>query len=342
MIKEESLEEIREILKKSENPIFFYDDDNDGLCSYLLFRRFLGKGKGVVIKSSPKLDESYVRKVKENRPDYVFIFDKPMVSQDFVDKIGVPIIWIDHHDLVKVNGVRYYNPKLEDSEDNRPVSYWSYKVVKQDLWIAMLGIVGDWYLPEFLDEFCDKYPDLLSKDVKDPGDALYGSEFGKLSKIFSFVLKGRVSDVNKLVSVLMRIDDPYEILEQKTPKGKYVYKYFEKVNKQYESLLAKAIKSKSKDKFLVFLYPSGKMSFTGDLANELLYKFPDKIIIIGREKDGMVRLSLRSTGIELPKKIMNSLVDVEGHGGGHKFACGANIKKDDLQKFIDNFKKQIK
>jgi len=34
--------------------------------------------------------------------DCVFVLDKPVLSKEFVeeiDKIGLPLIWIDHHDL---------------------------------------------------------------------------------------------------------------------------------------------------------------------------------------------------------------------------------------------------
>src|SRR3989344_3558509 len=92
-----SLEQIKEFLNKSENPLIFFDDDPDGLCSYLLLSRYFKKGYGVIIKASPKLDISYLRKVEEYCPDLVLILDQPSIEQEFVDKINVPIIWIDHH-----------------------------------------------------------------------------------------------------------------------------------------------------------------------------------------------------------------------------------------------------
>ena len=83
------------------------------------------------------------------------------------------------------------------------------------------------------------------------------------------------------------------------------------------------------------------MSFTGDLANELIYKFPGKIVIVGREKDGEIRMSLRSSKINLRGILNKALVNVEGYGGGHEFACGANVKKRDFDVFISQIREQV-
>ena len=74
------------------------------------------------------------------------------------------------------------------------------------------------------------------------------------------------------------------------------------------------------------------------MANELLYIYPKKLIIIGRETNEEVKLSLRSTNIKLPPLIEKALKEVKGYGGGHDFACGANIAKNDFKTFIDNLK----
>ena len=51
MLKKTQIEEFRKYLKKSENPLFFFDDDPDGLCSYLILKKYIDKGKGAVLKT---------------------------------------------------------------------------------------------------------------------------------------------------------------------------------------------------------------------------------------------------------------------------------------------------
>ena len=40
--------EIRDLVQSSENPLFFFDDDEDGLCSFLLLWKHIKKGKGII------------------------------------------------------------------------------------------------------------------------------------------------------------------------------------------------------------------------------------------------------------------------------------------------------
>ncbi len=341
MISKEDIRKIRKLLKDSENPLFFFDDDPDGMCSYLLLKRYCGKGHGVVVKCSPVLDMMYLRKIQEYSPDIVFVLDKPIILQEFVDKVNVPIVWIDHHKPLDIKGVKYFNPRLENPQDASPTSYWCYKVSGKDLWLAMCGIVGDWYLPEFTGEFVKRYPDLLG-DVKDPGEALYDTEFGKLSRIFSFLLKGKTSDVMKCVRILERIESPYEILNQETSRGKFIYKHYEKVNKNYKRLLKDALKSIGRGKVALFLYPSTRMSFTGDLANELLHRHSNKLIVMGREKEERVVLSLRSKGYKIPPILKKVLDGLDGYGGGHEYACGCSIARKDYDTFVSRLKKAVR
>ena len=83
------------------------------------------------------------------------------------------------------------------------------------------------------------------------------------------------------------------------------------------------------------------MSFTSDLSNELLYRFPDKIIIVGRMKDEDVRMSIRSKDTLIPPLLEKCLSGLEGYGGGHEHACGANIKETDFDEFIKRMVKNL-
>src|SRR3989338_5997513 len=102
MLTKKQVQEIKEHLEKAQNPVFFFDNDADGLCSFLLLQRFIGRGKGVPVRSFPDMGKDYYRKVEELNADYVFILDKPMVSKDFFDEVekhNIPTVWIDHHEI---------------------------------------------------------------------------------------------------------------------------------------------------------------------------------------------------------------------------------------------------
>lgn len=338
-IKEEDLKKIRKELEESTRPLYFFDDDPDGLSSFLLFYRFSKEGKGIVVKATPELTTMFSPKVAEYEPDKIFILDKPDVNQDFIDNAKTKIIWLDHHEPKKRQNVSYFNPRIDDDHDNRPTSYWCYKVVEQDMWIALVGIIGDWFIPEFAGKFSEKYPDLLPPEINKPEDALYKSEMGRLSRIFSFILKGKSSDALACVKVLTRINSPYEILRQETPAGKFIYKKYQNVSQEYDTLFTAAKKLGERNSpFLVYTYTENRMSFTGDLSNELLFSFPDKIIIVGREKGGEMKCSLRSASIKLEPMLKKALDGISGYGGGHEMACGACVKIADWKKFLTQLK----
>ena len=339
MLSKKSIDKVRDELDNCQNPLIFYDDDPDGLCSFLLLYRYKREGHGVCVKAKPSLNESFLRKVEEYQPDKIFIVDVPVVEEEFVRGVNVPIVWVDHHTPWELPKVKYFNPRVEDKEDGTCLTRICYEVVKQDLWIATLGAIADWQIPDYLEDFRKEF-DLIGKK-KEIGELYFDSELGTLIKVFSFVLKGKIKDVNKSVRILCRIEDPLEILQQTTSRGKFIFKRYQEVNKEYEELLEEGKKRATDDEFLIYLYSEDKSSFTGDLANELKYRFPDKIVIVGREKSDEVRMSLRSETKRIDTALEKALAGLEGYGGGHEFACGANVKKEDFERFVEVLREEV-
>lgn len=342
MIPNSDLELFKSKLKSTVRPLFFFDDDCDGVSSYLQLRRLVSDGKGVIVKGRPILEEKYVRQVNEYQPDRVFILDKPMVEQGFLDKVSVEKLWLDHHPVQDNKNVSYFNPQIIDKNDNRPTSYWAYKIANLDgkgsLWLAAMGIVSDWDL-SLIDEFKKEYPDLVSGKIDKPENVLFNSKLGELIKIVNFNLKGQVQDVLKSIDALSKVKDPYEILEAKTPQGKYLYKKYKYINESFESH-KKAVDVQDGE-MLIFKYKDSYMSITSDLANELLYENPGKIIIVGRERDNEIMMSIRSSNKNISESVEYAAENVGGYGGGHTHACGACINKDYFDYFLETLKEKL-
>ena len=191
MLTSTQIQEIKEHLEKAQNPVFFFDNDADGLCSFLLLQRYLGRGKGVVVKSFPDLNANYFKKISELNADYVFILDKPVVSGGFwkeVEQINIPVVWIDHHEIqIEIPAfVSYYNPVLNTPKSNEPVSALCFQITnkKDDLWLAVAGSISDKFVPDFYKEFKDNCPDLSVDSDKDAFDILYKSQIGKIARSF--------------------------------------------------------------------------------------------------------------------------------------------------------------
>ncbi|MBW2972450.1 DHH family phosphoesterase [Candidatus Woesearchaeota archaeon] len=348
MLTKKQYSQILDELDNCNRPLYFFHDDSDGLASFLLLYRYKKEGKGVCVKSHPKVDSRFFKVTQEYAPDKIFILDLAILEQDFVDEFrNIPIIWIDHHSPTIIEGVKYFNPRVENVNDITCVAHHCYNVVREhspdDIWIAAAGIIGDWQLSTVTEEFSRKFPDLLPASIKRPEVALFDSPFSKVIKILNFILKGATQEVMKCVKILTRIDSPMELLNADTSRAKYIVKRFERIDEMYGKLLAYAVKMVSKSRLLVVMYKENKMSFTGELSNELLYRYPDKVILVAREKSGEMKCSLRtSPGLNLPEVIGKALDGVDGYGGGHEYACGACVKVDDFERFVKQIRESIK
>jgi len=343
MLTEKQIREIRHHLEKAQNPLFFFGNDADGLASFLLLRRYIDRGKGVAIKSFPDLNASYARKLYELNPDYVFVLDKPAVAEGFlkeVKEINIPVVWIDHHNVERPENkdIYYYNPYHND-ETSEPVSYLCYKISgkKDDIWIGMIGTIGDGFFPEFSEEFGKKYPDLWGENIKTASKALYTTEIGRIARILGFALKDRTSMVVAMLKFLSVAKSPYDILDEEKARG--ILQRFKQVNSKYSRLIDKA-RNFVKGNILFFQY-GGDLSLSADIANELFFLFPDKLIVVAYIKGAKANVSLRWEK-DVRKVTLNALKGLEGAtGGGHEHATGAQVSVEDLPKFRENLVRQV-
>ena len=122
----------------------------------------------------------------------------------------------------------------------------------------------------------------------------------------------------------------------------YGFAFFDKKElNTYLLELEQAKKSSTDGKMINFIYNTIKNSFTGNLSNELAAKYPDKLVIIGRDKGDRVIMSLRSEKYHVQNMVKEVVEDLDGYGGGHEHACGANISKEDYPRFISRLKEKI-
>ncbi len=343
MDRDKEIKKIRKILKNTHRPMIMFDSDTDGLTSFLMMYKFIGDGKGVYVNGTLDVESGYLTAVNNYSPDRVIILDKPKVSDEFLAKVKVPILWIDHHPIPENhNKSDYFNPLLFDKKDNRPTSYWVYKILneKKFLWIAMAGNIGDWQITDIKGEFIKTYPGLLDEKVDSPPEALFDSKIGKIAKILDFSLKGTGQKVRTNIKVLTRIEDPYEIIDETTTKAKFIVKHYQKINIKYEEILNSI--STKENKLIDYRYNDGGLAASGTLSNEIQYRNPEKFIIIAREKNGSMFCSLRSQVHNVQALLAKIIPEFQNaSGGGHIHACGAHLSADNYSDFIERIKEEM-
>jgi single-stranded DNA-specific DHH superfamily exonuclease len=227
----------------------------------------------------------------------------------------------------------YYNPYHND-KTSEPVSYLCYKITNnnEDIWLAIIGCISDYYIPEFYGEFEKKYPELIKKNPKTAFDIFYDSEIGKIARILDFSLKDTTTNVVNMMKFMMNAKGPLDILEENN-KTKQILKRYEEVNSKYQKIINKARKSIG-DKMIYFQY-SGDLSLSANLANQLIYEFPKKIIAVVYLSKDIVNVSLRCREeIDIREITLKAIEGLPGAiGGGHKCATGARLNIDDLPEF---------
>jgi len=345
MLTKKQVEEIKEHLERAQNPIFFFDNDCDGLCSFLLLQRFISRGRGVAAKTFPNLDVGLYKRVVELNADYIFILDKPNVSQDFfleAKNNNIPVVWIDHHETNTQipEDIFYYNSFYSGNKKGQPTTSLCYQITnrKEDLWIAVIGCIADSFMPKFYLDFLKEFPEIGIK-TKEPFEVLYNSTLGKIARMLDSGLMDTTTNVVNMLKFLMKAKSPYEILEE-NKKTEEMHMKFEFLEKKRKKLVDKARDEIDENKNYLYFEYSGDTSMSADLSNELYYLFPKKYIVVVYIKGAKANISVRGKNVK--DKIISSVSSLSGAtGGGHTNAAGAQVSVDDLLKFKDNFLKEL-
>ena len=85
---------------------------------------------------------------------------------------------------------------------------------KEDLWIAFIGCISDYDMPDFIEDYRKKYFELI-ENKEELEDIIFNTKTGNLILIVNFVLKGITSDVKRCISILEKIESPIEIINSK-------------------------------------------------------------------------------------------------------------------------------
>jgi len=343
MLNEKQIQEIREHLENAKNPIFFFDNDPDGLCSFLILQRFLGRGRGVSLRGHSNVTKSFFKRVEELKADYIFVLDRAVFSEEFIalaKEANIPVVGIDHHDIPHQNIEFYYNT-FETSGKSEPTSYLCYKATerKEDMWLAVTGCIADCFMPEFIDDFRKEYPGLAG-NYKSAYDIRYNTDLGKIIHVLAFGLFDSTSNVVHMIKFLMKAKGPYDILEENKSTKSFLRAYAI-INKKVEDVVVKAEEQIDGQKKLLYFTYGGEMSVSQPVSDKLNYLHPELVIVLGFIKGGSAKFSLRGP-VDVRTAMLNAIKDIEGAGGGgHKNSCGAQMTAENAPEFKEKFLKEI-
>lgn len=337
MLSKTELSKLREILERAQNPLFFFDNDTDGLCSYILLKKNLQRGKGVAIKSFPELTESNLRKVDELNPDYVFILDYSLISKEFIAGLqekNVPLVVIDHHKVENRDYIKDYAEVFNSLKE--PTTYICHNLFnkKENEWLTLVGCIADVFKPDFSEEFAEENPELFDNDLE-TFNCLYKTEIGKVARMLDSGLRDSTTNILKLMKFLEKTNSISDIL-QETKETKELHKKFNKMESYIEKVILKAKKTEK----LVLLEYSGENSLSSEISNKLLLDNRNKLIIVAFKRSDYCNISIR--GKRSREILLKSMEGIEGaSGGGHEEACGGRIPTDNWEAFKEKIMKEL-
>lgn len=300
--------------------------------------------------------------------------------EKIVDKVRFSnIVWIDHHNLenrevIKKYDICYFNPLDFNLKDNRACSYLCYLIanLKENLFFAVLGSVSDFFLLDIILEFYKEDKKGFEKLLNIKGDfreelfdflrkysfsdkrvlkrrnfyiryLIYETNLKEIRNLIDFVFKLKNScDIEKSLNFIEECNF-YNILEDINSKKGFVFENYANLKVEYDKLFSRVDFLSLKKDFYIFKYCS-KYPFTKTLCEEINYKL-DYLKVVGVcatdvDKDYYL-CSFRGNNFDVLKMIKSVSKNIRASGGGHKFAVGARVKKEDFDVFVRNIKNYI-
>ncbi len=335
MLSQKELIEIRKEIEESQNPFFLFDNDPDGLSSAAILIKNFQKGIAFPFKSFPNIDYSLREKIEKTSPDKIFVLDKPLSDENFLNSMnekGIKVLIIDHHELQISENLKSKVKIFNSFPSSEPTSYICQKICnnKNTIWISLVGCIHDVFLPEFIGDFKGEFPEMVPSKI-DISTLKYTSEIGEISLMTSLALKSSNQTIQNILDLFINATGPKDLYLE-NEKNSFIHKKYKQMNKIIDRTISKAKIFGN----LVFLEYSGEYSLSSDIANKLYFKNPNKFIAVCYKKYDAINISLRGVGAKkFTEKFVSS--NKNSMGGGHEVACGLRIYPE----IFEDFKKEL-
>lgn len=249
---------------------------------------------------------------------------------------GNDVTVLDHHKTPKLP-CRHINPRF--TGQSFPCSYLTWQLFgdKSTMWIAACGIIGDrgvmTAVPLF--EALQEYsPDLVSGVVE--SESMFLSPIGRVSQMIDANSSihgetGGEMNVRALTTLT-----PDEILSGKGI-AKDMKNALETLHTEIETILKKPVEKRGK--LILSRYKDGHKTKSA-IANALSDKYPDCVVMVARESNGVVSASMRGNIIDL-STLAKQVTEGIGNGGGHPVAAGLTVPADKFDLVIERIEKEL-
>lgn len=327
-------------LKGSDVVLVVHHADVDGFASGALFEIALKSlAVGRVDMRSSDVDGLTGVLSQVNPGEYgaviVLDIDNPGANSEY-ERLGVGTMVVDHH-MVRAGyaaNVTYVNPRIADPDAYQPVSYVSYKMLREFgpvakmEWLAALGAVADFAFKDCRD-ILDKWisiesaDELTRTDLWEVSKVLFGAII--LSSVPSEGISGR-----KIIDVLENSKSPKDVVSS----GVISYAAM-RFNETYAAVKRMFWdSSETRGRVIVGVIDTPYVRIGSAVVTDISVERKDCAVFLLSRRGDNYRVSARWQ--DSPVHLGEFMAEHFG-GGGHKNAAGGSIAVAD----IDAFKRTV-
>ncbi len=345
MIKEKAVEFLKGI-KKTDGVIVIFNNDADGVCSCAIMKAFLERHANnlpYIISQPMPTDKNLLRKIQTALPTKIIFLDIAIdQQQNVLKKISgmCDILIIDHHQIFKdmnQGRVVHYNPRLEKPKIYQSTSYLTYKLcseiinIEDLLWIAAVGIIGDYNIEDSTDiveAIRKKY------SVKD----LYESYLGRIADMIEATKATKAMSCEQMVDVIKNTNNPESFDNEKMVHS------FKEIDNEMMRLMIDAESVSERPGKLILYRIESKFNLASPLATRLSDKYQDRVVVIYEINRGNARASARnqSRKYDVGKILQKASAGMKASAGGHEAAAGATLLEKDWMEFRERLIRLVK
>ena len=369
-------------IEKKEKIGVFADYDCDGVCACAVMKRFFEKKNLNVIYYIPERKEGYglnfkiIDFFKEKGVNLILTVDNGVVAfkeAEYIKSLGMDLIITDHHNQQKnlPDAVAVVNPKrFEDISKFKEISGATVA-------FKLVAALEEKSCEEILDEYCDlllisTIADVMpliceNKFIVEKGlEKIQNTPCVGLKKLLEFLFPNhsKISSVdvaffvcpklnaagrlNKAkLSFKLLIEKKEDIAEQLSRKILDFNLMRKKIEEQMfkEAVFSVLEQEEKKESKIIVVYKKGWLSgLTGIIAAKLVEKFKKPAIVFSLENNLLVGSARSFEGFSI-YKALEHCSEFFIRWGGHEFAGGLTLPKENLEKFkekINEYAKNIK
>lgn len=374
---EKAVVRLNAAVRNNETILIYGDYDVDGTCAVALMVEFLQKLNGKVLHYQPQRDtEGYgislksVAWCKENSIDLIIALDcgiKDLKASKAIREINIDLIICDHHKpgdlLPEVFSI--LNPKQDDCQ--YPFKELcgcgiGFKLIQSYLIKYNLDIdLNSFYQLAAVATAADVVPLINEnrllvffglKAINKTPIAPFQILFEKLNVQNNFNLGDLIFKIAPRINAAGRLDSASMatnfLISNSNDAERNLLK-IESINEKRktidEQITAQALEQLNKqsiDRFTNFVYsPDWHKGVVGIVASRIIEKYYFPTIVLTGYNDLLTGSARSVKGFDL-YKVLNKLKHFFVRFGGHKYAAGLSLKKENLDLFKEAFELEVK